>query len=80
MGIAVPDSAIPPVDEELSALVAGNLARSFDSLLLGPVNGRGALATRASYSPSAVMGNDVLITFTHNNLLILKDFACAEQS
>ncbi len=42
------------------------------NLLLGGVEGRGALVAGAADSPSFVMGNYVLVAFTHHCLSISK--------
>ena len=73
MGIAVPDTAVASVDEKFGSLVASDLAPGIYGVPLCAVNGRGALATGASHSPSALVRYDMLVTFAHLNLLILND-------
>jgi hypothetical protein len=56
---------ISPVNQELSALVLGNLTRSVDGIRLAVEKLRCALCASALDGPSVFAGNHVLIAFGH---------------
>ena len=64
MTVAVPlaDSAVPPVDEELRMLVAGNLAAAVNRLALGSVDRGGPLSALGFHGPPAIAGDHMLVT------------------
>ena len=64
MGIALPDSPVPAVDEQLGTLITGDLAPGIEGLSVGAVNGCGPLATDTAYDRSAVLGR----RGTHNRV------------
>ena len=73
VGVAFPDTAVPAVDEQLAALIPSDLSRGIDGLMLGLVYRTGALTAGPPDSPSAIVRNDMLITFCHVNLPIQKE-------
>lgn len=56
---------IPPVDQQLSALVLGNLPRPVDGIRLAVEELRGALGAGTLNSPPVFSGDDVLVAFRH---------------
>ena len=74
MGVAIPDTAVPAVDEQFAVLIPSDLTRGINGLALGPVDRSGTLTTGSADGPSAIVRNNVLITFRHVNLLIQKVF------
>ena len=72
MGIALSDATIPPMDEELSPLVLGDLPGCLDRLALGLVDGASAAATGPTHCPSVLVRHYVLIASCHFNLPLVK--------
>ena len=63
VGVAFPDTAVPAVDEQFAALISSDLARGLDGLVLGLMYRTGALTAGPADSPSAIVRNDMLISF-----------------
>jgi hypothetical protein len=72
VAVFVPDAAVGPMNDELRLLVACDLARCVDRLLLGVVHGGRALVAFALDSPSVLVGYYVLILAGHESVLLLK--------
>lgn len=70
MRIAVADTPVPPVNDQLTALIACDFAPGGNGFSLRPVSGSCTLASGATHSPSAIVGDYVLVAFRHDNLLI----------
>lgn len=64
VAVAGADLPVPPVDQQLTVLIAGDFPCRFDGLGLRVVKGGAALIASASNSPAIIGGNNVLI-FTH---------------
>jgi hypothetical protein len=73
--IAFPNPAVATVNEQLGALVPGDLPRAIDSLPLGAMNRAGPLAAGATDGPAIGVGYNVLISLAHMSLLIIAQTA-----
>lgn len=60
MAVALTDTAITTVDDELGPLVLADVARAVDRLFLGVKHLSGAIGTAFTDSPTIRMGNYVL--------------------
>lgn len=73
--IALADTTVSAVNEELAALVPGDAAPGIDSLPLGLVDRTRPAAPGPSDSPTLFVWDDVLIVPGHRNLLMCINFS-----
>jgi hypothetical protein len=69
VGITLTDTAIAAMNKQLALLIASDVTAGVDGFALRPVDGRGALAAGATNGPPVLVRDNMLVTFTHVNLL-----------
>ena len=69
IGVGIKDLAVGPMDDQLDALVLGEVPSLLDRLILRSVRGRNTLGAFPANRPAAVMRHDVVILFGHEHLL-----------
>jgi hypothetical protein len=65
MGVAAADSAIAPMNEQLGALVAGDLPSGGDRFLLGLMDRGRPLAALRLHRPPGRVGHNMLVPLAH---------------